>query len=73
MLSVCPAMIVLESLHTLCETLHDGSESRDQNHGPPWHGRGLTETGTNLVFRFLGEVLVSRIIGLLEFLPMVSN
>ena len=41
---------------THCETLPDGSESRDQNHGPPWLGRGLTETGTNLVFRFLAEL-----------------
>ena len=63
MLSVCPAMIVLGSLHTLCETLHDGSESRDQNHGPPWHGRGLTETGTNLVFRFLAKLWVVGVSG----------
>ena len=41
---------------THSETITDGSESRDQNHGPPWLGRGLTETGTNLVFRFLAEL-----------------
>ena len=50
-------------LHTHSETLPSGSESRDQNHGPPWLGRGLTETGTNLVFRFLAKLWVVGVSG----------
>ena len=35
---------------------HFHQEVNPENHGPPWLGRGLTETGTNLVFRFLAEL-----------------
>ena len=73
MLSVLSKLVVLGSSHTVCETTTDGSESRDQNHGPPWpwFDGDWSKLGSSVSSRTLGEMAVSHIIGLLEFLLMV--